>query len=188
MATSVVSASDSAETYRAKYAWTYEEILVVIRNNPYARRAGAVLNFFRVVTVFLAIVFTLTIQKPPPNPGSPTRALLWWSIAIYLCFLHRPVINWWIRRRFRKNGSPDRLIHLEFTPDRWRFEIENVEKLEVYWKALTEAIEGPDGFLLFTGNGQYVWIPFYAFEVPEGAEKVREFIKANGVKFKTKNR
>lgn len=103
------------------------------------------------------------------------------GFAIYWLFLHRTVMTWWVSRWFNKRPEANVLVTWEISKEKIKIRCEDLASSELQWKLFTQVVETNDGFLFYLRMDLFYWLPFSAFEQPEGIEKIKQWAREKGV-------
>lgn len=169
------------QTYKASYRWTLEELLRAKRNHLQTNLRPSIIIAVNIVSVLLAalsifILIDSGLKSAIVSTFTSVGFVIWWL------FRHRTT-RWWAGRGFDKRPDSNVLVDWEISEENIKSQCEGLASSEVQWKIFIKVVETNDGFLLYTQKNLFHWLPFSAFAQPEGVEKVRQFAKANGVKY-----
>ena len=171
-----------AETCRAKYRWTREQLTIAMRHHQATKlRRGVVLmmKIFSIILLsFIGVVLLAWILLP--STSAPPWALLLLVIFCFYLLMFDRVNAWSWGRRFGKRPDADMEVEWEFS----KREIKTQSALgeaTIQWKGFLKVVEASDGFLFYPLEKLFHWMPFSAFESPECVELVRTFVTENNV-------
>jgi hypothetical protein len=118
------------------------------------------------------------------SPGA-VFFFLFIAAAIYWLFLRPGVAGWWVSRGFNKRPDANALVEWEISEEGIKTQVAGLASSELQWKLFIEVVETRDGFLFYSHKNIFHWLPFSAFERPEGIDHVRQFAKSHGLKYTT---
>ncbi len=137
-------------------------------------------NMFSILLAALSIfIFVADGLKS----SAAVSAFLFVVFAIYWLFLRRTATKWWVSRGFNKRPDANALVEWEISEEKIKSQCEGLASSESQWKLFIKVVETNDGFLFYLQKNLFYWLPFSAFEQPEEIEKVKQFVKANGVQY-----
>jgi hypothetical protein len=106
--------------------------------------------------------------------------ILW---AIYWLFFRRKVGEWIFRRHFKKEDAANKKIDWIFSEEMVTSNCEGLVKAEMSWLLFDKIVETTDGFMLYQKREKtFFWLPFNAFEIPDGPEMIKRFAIENKLK------
>jgi hypothetical protein len=115
-------------------------------------------------------------------------ALVLLAFAVYWLLLRKTVTNWWVGRGFDKRPDANALVEWTFSEEKIKAQCEGLASSEFQWKLIINVVETNDGFLFYIHKNLFHWLPFSAFQEPEGIGGVREFVKSKGVNYAIQDR
>ncbi|MEP6913199.1 MAG: YcxB family protein [bacterium] len=179
-----------SEICKAKYRWTREEHLRAMRYH-YRLKLRRVLLLMKVFSVsllaFMGIVLLVWVLFESSSPSSlpsssppPFWALLLLTIfCLYWLTIDR--LNAWnATRGFSKR--PDANMQVEWQLSHEKIQLwSELNEATLDWKSFLRVVESKEGFLFYSLQNLFNWLPFSAFESPDCIARVREFIRENNI-------
>lgn len=108
-------------------------------------------------------------------------AIVVWTI--YWLFFRRKIGEWIFRRHFKKGETANKIVEWIFSEEMVVSNCEGLVKAEMSWVFFDKIVETPDGFMLyFKRKDTFFWLPYDAFEIPEGRAMVKRFAIKNKLK------
>lgn len=135
--------------------------------------------FSIVLLAFVGIVLLAWVLLPSTSAPPFWAFLLLAAFCFYCLFIDR--INAWNSSRgFRKRPDANMEIEWQFANGEIRTQSEFGEAIFL-WKSFIKVIDTGDGFLFYSLKNLFQWLPFSAFESPQGVERVRELVRVSGI-------
>lgn len=170
-----------ADVCKANYVWTQDEF-VTAKQRYYQNKFRDVFRILLKLTcafllLLVLFVVAISIVFPSPNPAPYWTFILTVAICIYGLIYDR--VNVWIwKRKFRKRPNTDTNVEWLFAEDVIKIETV-VGEATVKWQAFIKVVEFNDGFLFYTMENFFHWIPFHSLDSVECVEIVRKVIVNN---------
>ena len=172
-------------TCTAKYAWTPDEYVTAMQRH-YSIRFRNLFRILLKVTCALLLALALLVACVsivyPYGQPAPYWSLTLISLICIYGLIYDRVNIWHWRRRFRRR--PD----LE-GPTEWVFTQDGIETKTslgegtAKWKAFIKIVEVEDGFLFYSMEKLFSWIPFHSFDSMDCVDTVRNLIIKSGCRF-----
>ncbi len=156
-----------------KYRWTEEEMAALSR---YLHQASTGPKFHRLfqaaaVLMFVSGVFYLATGR------SSAFGIISIASAIYWLFFHPFMLRWLVRRQFDKHPERGQEIEWQISPDRL-FVRDGLGQSEFKWEALTKIVRTPGGFIFYSTDSVYCWLPHHGFTDTAGVERLSALAKS----------
>ncbi len=169
----------------ARYVWNTDELVTAMQRHNSVRLR----NEFRVLlkvtcalllafAVFLAIV---SIVSPYDKPAPYWSLILIILICVYGLIYDR--INvWFWKRTFRKRPDFETDVEWAFLDDAVKMK-SSLGEATVKWKAFVKVVAVKDGFLFYSTEKFFHWVPFHSLNSINCVESIRELVIKNQCPF-----
>ena len=165
-----------------KFVWTHEE------SEKAAREAsrlvvGPTIRWLAHFTAFaLAAVLIWSMIKF----GVSVTPVFFLAVIGYW-YLVRPFeMRWWHRRRFAARPDSGSSIEWSANEEVLSFRVGDIAHSEIAWKALQKCVRVKEGFLLFTNEPFWHWLPDSGFASPEAASQFGHLAAEKSPKFENR--
>ncbi len=191
------------DNHRAAYRWTIEELDTSMRRHMRAKakiiplddlllavalndaEVAQGLSSVMLVTAVASIVYLLSSLRDGEDPH-----------RISCLFILMLAVSWGVgmarsalalrraSREFSQSPGADQMVEWELSATEVKFYQRGLFYTAQSWKNFVKVVEAEDGFLLYTHERIFHWLPFRAFETTQAIDDVRAFAQASGVPFK----
>lgn len=169
----------------AKYVWTPDELIQAMQQHHsvgFRKEFRILLKVTCALLLsFVLLVVIVSLVYPYDQPAPYWSLILTSVICVYGLIYDR--VNVWVwRRGFRKRPDADTLVE-------WVFKVDAIEtktplgEASVRWKTFIKIVEVDDGFLFYSMEKFFHWIPFHSFDSEDCIVAVRNLILKNECPF-----
>jgi hypothetical protein len=155
-----------------RYKWTINESLTALRLHQGSTRAGRsflLLKICGIVAIFAGIAVILQM-------GFHWAAVYMLILGVWLL-----AIPWSIRyaniANFAKRPDKDTEFEWQISPDRLAFK-SAFSSGEMAWNMIVKALRTPMGFLFYTSDTRFYWLPARAFRDAEEIERLAQIAQS----------
>ncbi len=110
-----------------------------------------------------------------------SSALLFVLLAAGLAGILLP--DWLTRRQMTASAAQSRPITIALSENGMESNVTGVSQNQWTWPALSEAVQTPEGLLVYLNKASFVWLPEHAFSSPAEARRAYDIASAHAPKF-----